>query len=71
MLPRDPAILLSYVNMKLRDEYSGLEDLCRAVDTDAEKVVEALAVLGYGYYPVCNQFVAAGWLDGKERRNAD
>ncbi|MEE3494717.1 MAG: DUF4250 domain-containing protein [Butyrivibrio sp.] len=28
MLPKDPVMLLSYMNMKLRDNYSSLEALC-------------------------------------------
>ena len=27
MLPNDPAMLLSYINMKLRDQYDSLEKL--------------------------------------------
>ena len=34
MLPKDPAILLSVVNTKLRDDYADLEDLCAAEDAD-------------------------------------
>ena len=29
MIPNDPAILLSFVNTKLRDFYSNLDDMCR------------------------------------------
>lgn len=46
MLPKDPCILLSYVNTKLRDQYACLEDLCRI-----------LAGLDYRYDPVYNQFI--------------
>lgn len=28
MIPQDPVILLSYVNTKLRDQYSSLEQMC-------------------------------------------
>ena len=34
MLPKDPAILLSFVNTKLRDEFSSLAELCTALDAD-------------------------------------
>ena len=27
-LPEDPVMLLSFVNMKLRDQYASLDDLC-------------------------------------------
>ena len=43
MLPQDPIILLSYVNTKLRDEYSSLDELCAALDADEAVVREALA----------------------------
>ncbi|MDE6786804.1 MAG: DUF4250 domain-containing protein, partial [Muribaculaceae bacterium] len=28
MIPKDPVMLMSFVNMKLRDEYRTLEDFC-------------------------------------------
>ena len=33
-LPKDPIILLSYVNTQLRDNYNSLEEMCQALDTD-------------------------------------
>lgn len=57
MLPKDPVILLSFVNTKLRDEYSDLDDLCAALDADKEAVTAALAALNYRYDPERNQFV--------------
>ena len=57
MLPRDPVILLSFVNTKLRDEYENPEDLCAALDADAQELSATLAVLDYHYDPARNQFV--------------
>lgn len=57
MLPKDPVILLSYVNTKLRDEFSDLDDLCAALDGDKETIVAALRALNYEYDPARNQFV--------------
>ena len=34
MIPTDPAILLSFVNTRLRDEFSSLAELCAALDAD-------------------------------------
>ena len=34
MLPKDPMILLSVVNTKLRDEYDSLDALCEDLDLD-------------------------------------
>ena len=42
MLPKDPVILLSFINTKLRDEYSSLEDLCAALDADAQELSATL-----------------------------
>lgn len=57
MLPRDPAILLSFVNMKLRDCYDSLEELCAALDADPAELTRALEGMGYRYDPARNQFV--------------
>ena len=57
MLPKDPVILLSFVNTKLRDEYPSLVELCAALDADKEALEEALAPLDYHYDPEKNQFV--------------
>lgn len=57
MLPQDPVILLSYVNTKLRDCYSSLEDLCDDLQADQEQLVEKLAGIDYRYDPARNQFV--------------
>ena len=36
-LPKDPVMLLSFVNTQLRDNYSGLKELAAAYDIDEEK----------------------------------
>ena len=56
MLPKDPYILLSFINTKLRDEYSSLDRLCAALDADEGEVTAALAAVGYHYNPERNQF---------------
>lgn len=57
MLPQDPIILLSYVNTKLRDEYSGLDELCDDLNVDREELVRKLEGVNYSYSPERNQFV--------------
>ncbi|MCI8304077.1 MAG: DUF4250 domain-containing protein [Lawsonibacter sp.] len=57
MLPQDPMILLSYVNTKLRDEYSSLDELCAALDADREELVCKLEAVGYTYDPEKNRFL--------------
>ena len=57
MLPKDPHILLSVVNTKLRDEYPSLSELCAALDADEEEVTAALSAVGYTYDRLQNRFI--------------
>lgn len=57
MIPKDPVILLSFVNTKLRDEFESLEELCAALDADAQAICDTLAVLDYHYDPAANRFL--------------
>ena len=57
MLPKDPYILLSFVNARLRDQYADLEALCASLDVDETSLRETLAGLDYRYDPVYHQFV--------------
>jgi biotin operon repressor len=60
MIPQDPVMLLSFMNMKLRDNYSSLEALADDLDissADLTVIVEKLKGIGYSYDPNRNQFV--------------
>ncbi len=57
MVPTDPVILLSFVNMKLRDFYPDLEEFCASEDIARETLEEKLSAIGYRYDPARNQFV--------------
>lgn len=57
MIPKDPVILLSFVNTKLRDEYPSLSELCASLDVDQTALEESLKPLDYRYDPKRNQFV--------------
>ena len=57
MLPKDPFILLSFVNTRLRDEYTSLSELCAALGADEGEITAALAAVGYAYNPDQNRFV--------------
>lgn len=57
MLPQDPIILLSYVNTKLRDDYSSLDALCDDLDADKEELIHKLEDVGYAYSAEQNRFV--------------
>ena len=56
MLPKDPMILFSYINMKLRDQYPTLDELCPAEDIDHNWLIEQLAVVGFEYSAEHNKF---------------
>ncbi|MDO4518738.1 MAG: DUF4250 domain-containing protein [Eubacteriales bacterium] len=57
MIPKDPVMLLSYVNTQLRDFYSTMEDFCASKDVDQNEVVEKLKMINYEYDSQKNQFV--------------
>ena len=57
MLPKDPVMLLSYVNLKLRDYYGSLEDLCENEDMEKQALLDKLSGIGYVYNEEKNQFV--------------
>lgn len=54
----DPFMLLSIVNMKLRDFYSNLDDYCEDVGIDKELLKERLLTVGYKYEEETNSFVS-------------
>ena len=56
MLPDDPMILVSYVNMKLRDGYLSLQEFCDENDIDRDKLEEKLAAAGFQYDSETNRF---------------
>lgn len=57
MIPKDPVMLLSFINLKLRDFYSDLDQLCDELDADRNEIVEKLAGIDYHYDERKNQFV--------------
>lgn len=56
MIPSDPMILVSYVNLKLRDNYSSFEEMCDREDLDREETEGILKLAGFVYNPDTNQF---------------
>ena len=57
MVPQDPVMLLSYINLKLRDEYSSLDALCYDLDESKLEIEEKLASINYHYDFNQNQFI--------------
>ena len=56
-LPKEPVMLLSVVNTKLRDQYANLTELAKAYMVSEEEIVEALGRINYQYSEERNQFV--------------
>lgn len=56
-LPEDPVMLLSFVNMKLRDQYTSLDDLCDDLNVLSVELEEKLGEIGYFYNAKENRFV--------------
>ena len=56
-MPNDPIILFSYINTKLSDTYSSLEELCRSECVEPEEIIEKLSSVGYEYDKNHNRFV--------------
>lgn len=56
-LPRDPGMLLSVVNTKLRDYYSTLDVLCEDMQVDKQELIGKLEMIDYTYDAGSNQFV--------------
>lgn len=52
----DPVMLMSIVNMKLRDEYGDLDNLVKAFDIDKDALIAKLAAAGFDYLPEAKQF---------------
>lgn len=56
MLPSDPAILLSLINTRLRDDYASLDDCCESLGMDRSALEEKLGEIGFRYDPLQNRF---------------
>lgn len=56
-LPKEPVMLLSVINTRLRDEYHTLEALCADLQADKEEIVKILKGIDYEYDEVRHQFV--------------
>ncbi|MGN1098470.1 MAG: DUF4250 domain-containing protein [Clostridia bacterium] len=57
MLPKDPNILFSLLNMKLRDSYSSLDALCDDMDESKSEIENTMKKAGYEYRAETNSFV--------------
>lgn len=55
-LPNDPFMLLSFVNTKLRDFYSSLDELCDDMGESRERIEQVLNSAGFEYDEKHNKF---------------
>lgn len=55
-LPKDPVMLLSFVNMQLRDNYSSLDEFCKSFMVDKNAINDKLGMINYIYDENSNQF---------------
>ena len=58
MLPNDPNMLLSYINMGLRDKYEDPEDMAASEGFDLKEVTEKLEKAGYRYDAKTKRFAS-------------
>lgn len=56
-LPNDPVMLMSVINLKLRDFYSNLDALCEDMNVDKGELSEKLSSTGFEYDEEHNQFI--------------
>jgi Domain of unknown function (DUF4250) len=58
LLNMDSYMTLSIVNMKLRDEFSSLEDFSAYYNITRKEIEDKLKVIGYYYENTSNSFIA-------------
>ena len=56
-LPKDPIMLYSVINLKLRDFYPSLDALCEDMNVDKKELLEKLRGVGFEYQEETNQFL--------------
>ena len=56
MIPTDPMMLFSFINMKLRDQYPSLDALCQDMDINKDELLATLASAGFEYSEENNKF---------------
>ena len=55
-LPKDPNLLYSFINLKLRDEFDNLDDFCASNDISKEYLISKLEAAGFTYIESAKQF---------------
>lgn len=55
-IPKDPMMLFSFINMKLRDNYASLDELCDDMQLDKMELTAKLQSVGFEYSAEHNKF---------------
>ncbi|MGI6219515.1 MAG: DUF4250 domain-containing protein [Bacteroidaceae bacterium] len=55
-MPEDPMMLYSFINMKLRDCYPSLEELCEDLNLNQQEITQKLKSAGFEYNRALNKF---------------
>lgn len=55
-IPKDPVILYSFLNTKLRDQYSSFTALCDDMELNEEEILSILKTMDFHYDAARNQF---------------
>lgn len=56
-IPKDPVMLLSYLNTQLRDFHPSFEECCKSLNLEQKSIEETLGTIGYHYDSETNRFV--------------
>lgn len=57
MIPKDPVMLLSFVNTQLRDKCVNLNDFCNEYNVDENDIIDKLKSINYIYSEKENKFI--------------
>lgn len=55
-IPQDPFMLMSFLNMKLRDQYDSFDSLCEDLQLDKQVLLQKLSSAGFEYNVENNKF---------------
>ena len=57
VLPKEPVILVIFINTQLRDNYATLDEFCKVFQVEKDEIVETLKDFSYEYKPEYNRFI--------------
>ena len=55
-IPNDPMMLLSWINLKLRDFYPSLDALCEDLELEKTAILDKMSAIGFEYNEEQNRF---------------